>query len=111
MRRDKLYTINKGNRYLLFNSMTDDLVKSEAADEAEAPLDYDSKSDTSSRPKKDKLHTVTKWNKPAFAKGVDRVNKLFGTSISVKLNEKFDITNYSEMLGGGVNVGNAEYNL
>ena len=74
MRRDKLYTINKGNRYLLFNSMTDDLVKSEAADEAEAPLDYDSKSDTSSRPKKDKLHTVTKWNKPAFAKGVDRVN-------------------------------------
>ena len=69
MRRDKLYTINKGNRYLLFNSMTDDLVKSEAADEAEAPLDYDSKSDTSSRPKKDKLHTVTKWNKNLFWDG------------------------------------------
>lgn len=43
--------------------------------------------------------------------GVERVNKLFGTNISVKLNEKFDITNYSDMLGGGVNVGNAEYNL
>lgn len=90
MRRDKLYTINKGNRYLLFNDRIDDLEKSEAADEAEAPLDYNSKSDTSSRPKKDKLHTVTKWNKPAFAKGVDRVNNNIFDGFSGSTLERFD---------------------
>lgn len=44
--------------------------------------------------------------------GIDRVNRHYGTNIKVKLNDKFDITNYSNMFGGGVNAGsNAEYNL
>ena len=39
--------------------------------------------------------------------GIERVNKMFDTNISVKLNDKFNIENYSNMLGGVQNAGDS----
>lgn len=39
--------------------------------------------------------------------GIERVNKMFDTNISVKLNDKFNIENYSNMLGGVPDAGNS----